>query len=164
MGLGFGLRKGKGRDDYGTVQNASLKFSRDWMWPLVVAGVVVWASNHGRVATPEFTRWIPNFDKVAHFSIYGLLATLTVRAGRGRWAPWVALAAVSLFGVIDEWHQSFVPGRSCDAADWVADTLGAALAIALYTRWGWYRMRLEMPLGHKARVEIPPPVTTLSEE
>jgi hypothetical protein len=40
--------------------------------------------------------------------------------------------------------------------DWVADTLGAALAVTLYARWGWYRRWLEMPVGaHKRRVENP---------
>ncbi|MCQ5071798.1 VanZ family protein [Adlercreutzia sp. DFI.6.23] len=27
----------------------------------------------------------------------------------------------------DEFHQSFVPGRMCDPADWLTDTRGAAL-------------------------------------
>ena len=87
------------------------------------------------------------------FSIYGLLATLTLRGlGSRRWAPWLAIAAVSLFGVSDEWHQSFVPGRSCEVADWVADTLGAALAVSLYRRWGFYRRLLEFSLLRPTRV------------
>jgi VanZ family protein len=53
----------------------------------------------------------------------------------------VALAIVavvaSLYGVTDELHQAFVPNRSCDLRDWVADTLGGALgasAVALALR------------------------------
>ena len=99
---------------------------------------------------------ISNFDKVVHFFVYGLLATLAVRLGRGRRAAWLALLAVSFFGVTDEWHQSFVPGRSCEFGDWVADTTGAALAIALYTRWGWYRTQLEGSVLGKARIGTPP--------
>jgi len=30
----------------------------------------------------------------------------------------------SLYGLSDEWHQSFVVGRESDTADWVADTIG----------------------------------------
>jgi VanZ family protein len=37
-----------------------------------------------------------------------------------------ALAA-SLYGIIDETHQYFVPGRDCNVWDWLADTLGAFL-------------------------------------
>jgi VanZ family protein len=57
------------------------------------------------------------------------------------------------FGVGDEWHQSFVPGRSSEWGDWVADTAGAALAIGLYAGWPWYRDRLEADLRPKRRVE-----------
>lgn len=137
-----------------SVANRIYKWRRDWIWPLTVAGVIVWASNHGKVATPEFTHWITNFDKVAHFSIYGLLATLIVRLGEGRWAPWVTILIVSFFGVTDEWHQSFVPGRSCDVADWVADTLGASLAVGLYWGWAGYRRLLEGPLEPKGTAVV----------
>ena len=41
----------------------------------------------------------------------------------------VALVIASGYGVLDEWHQSFV-GRDCDPADWLADTIGAALMAA----------------------------------
>jgi VanZ family protein len=35
-----------------------------------------------------------------------------------------------VYGATDEIHQRFVEGRMADAADWAADTAGAALAIA----------------------------------
>ena len=43
------------------------------------------------------------------------------------------LAAViaSLYGVTDELHQIFVPGRTCDPLDWVVDTIAALLAAVL---------------------------------
>ena len=133
------------------VPHTLMKFRRDWAWPLAVAGTIVWASSRATMATPEFTHWIPSFDKLAHFSVYGLLGTLTVRAlGRGRWTPWLAIAAVSLFGASDEWHQSFVPGRASEVKDWVADTLGAALAVSLYAGWGRYRRLLETSVVRSA--------------
>lgn len=91
-------------------------------------------------------------DKVTHFFVFGLLATLVVRNGlaTGRRA-WMAVVAVSAFGLTDEWHQSFTPGRSVEVADWVADTLGAAAAVAAYVRWPGYRRALEREL--KSRVE-----------
>jgi VanZ family protein len=48
----------------------------------------------------------------------------------------LAVAIVSLYGVSDEVHQAFVPGRNADVFDWVADTTGALVAagvIHLYT-------------------------------
>lgn len=46
-----------------------------------------------------------------------------------------ALIFSSAYGASDEWHQSFVPGRLADAADWLADTLGAMLALLLIRRF-----------------------------
>jgi VanZ family protein len=37
----------------------------------------------------------------------------------------------SLYGISDELHQSFVPGRTPDVHDWIADTWGAAVAIGV---------------------------------
>ncbi|HLU35587.1 MAG TPA: VanZ family protein [Thermomicrobiales bacterium] len=47
---------------------------------------------------------------------------------------WLAIALTVAYGFIDEWHQSFVPGRTPDWRDIVADTIGAVLAM-LVVRW-----------------------------
>ena len=63
----------------------------------------------------------------------GNLRTWSFRA-----APLVLLLAV-LYGVSDELHQSFVPGREPSAADILVDGLGALLAlgaIRLYAQAG----------------------------
>lgn len=44
-----------------------------------------------------------------------------------KWAPVVAAALSSVYGVTDEFHQIFTPGRSCDPMDWLVDTIAAAL-------------------------------------
>jgi VanZ family protein len=127
--------------------------ARGWIalcWPAVIASLIFIASSRARVATPDVTRVD---DKVVHFAVYGLMATLVCRVGRnGRAALW-AFLAVSVYGASDEWHQSLVPGRAAEVADWIADTLGAAVAVALY--WGWpaYRRLLEMPLGRRGQSE-----------
>jgi VanZ family protein len=69
---------------------------------------------------------------------------------------------VSAYGLFDEWHQSFTPGRFVEAADWVADTAGAAMAIVLYRSWGAYRRLLETPLRRKRRIENGQPIATVS--
>lgn len=126
-----------------------------WIWPIMLAATIIMASGRGAVAAPD----IVDFDKVAHFAIYGLLATLVARAGFSGQRGWWAVLIVSLFGLTDEWHQSFTPGRSVEVADWVADTLGAIAAVALYVYWKNYREWLETPLNcQKARVEKRPGV------
>ncbi len=44
-----------------------------------------------------------------------------------KWAPAMACALSSVYGVTDEFHQIFTPGRSCDPVDWAVDTVAAAI-------------------------------------
>ncbi len=74
---------------------------------------------------------------------YALLGVLLLRAlARGRLSgvTWgralAAIALATLYGVSDEAHQSFVPGRSPDRFDVLADCVGAALAVMLVRRRG----------------------------
>ena len=120
-----------------------------WGWPLALALMIFLASGRGSVAAPD----IVNIDKITHFSVFGLLATLIARTQPPRrW--WLGLVLASLYGMTDEFRQSFTPGRSVEVADWVADTLGAAVAVAAYAGWSGYRRLLETNL----RGGVRPPV------
>ena len=125
---------------------------REWpriYWPLILAAVIVVASSQGEVATPVH---FDGMDKVIHFLVYGALATLVLRVpwvARHPWRVFLAIAAASLFGASDEWHQSFTPGRQADVFDWLADTLGACLAVALYAGSSHYRNLLEWSLARR---------------
>jgi VanZ family protein len=75
------------------------------------------------------------FDKFQHLLAYFVLAAaIALWFSREKWRrpglrlPLVTAALGSLYGVIDEVHQYFVPGRDCNVWDWLADTLGAILA------------------------------------
>src|SRR6185436_7639807 len=73
----------------------------------------------------------PPYDKLWHFFFYGTMATLLAHGG-GRYWLIVPLILVPAIGAADEWHQSFVPGRSALAADWLADEAGTVVAVAIY--------------------------------
>jgi VanZ family protein len=70
---------------------------------------------------------VPYGDKVGHLGLYGVLGG-TLAWGRdasGSRVPHAILVLVGvLYGVSDEWHQSFVPGRDPSFGDLAADTLG----------------------------------------
>ncbi len=85
-------------------------------------------------------------DKSAHTFVYSGLGALLVRAlARGSWpgvTPLVLIGAVAgavLYGVTDELHQRFVPGRQSDLLDLVADGIGAGAAAAAIGAWGIIR-------------------------
>jgi len=130
---------------------------RGWIWPLGFAATIVVESSQAGVAVPG---GIWQSDKLVHFLVFGLLATVTLRALRiesPRSRALVAVSLVSLFGASDELHQYFTPGRSCDVFDWVADTLGAGLAVGLYLWWPAWRRLLELrPRGRTDRTDDRP--------
>jgi VanZ family protein len=65
------------------------------------------------------------WDKVAHFGTFGLITTLLWYGTAGR-APLAVLGAVVAFGALDELHQLFMPGRSAELLDFVADAAAAS--------------------------------------
>jgi VanZ family protein len=87
------------------------------------------------------------FDKLAHVGIFGLFGGVLAwgfaepARGRGfrRLAPAFFLGALG--GVLDEVHQIFVPGRSAEIWDAVADTAGVAAGLFLFIRIGRARRR-----------------------
>jgi len=70
-------------------------------------------------------------DKLLHAAIYFPLGLLLFRAmgGRGVRPALLALLACAAAGALDELHQLFIPGRSCDAVDLLADALGAGAGV-----------------------------------
>ena len=88
-------------------------------------------------------------DKSGHSIGYAMLAGLLLRAfagGRLRGITWkgglIAIVLATLYGVTDEFHQLFVPGRSADPYDVLADCVGATIGVAIgwvggaVRRWG----------------------------
>src|SRR5262249_32969197 len=83
--------------------------------------------------------------KTAHVTEYAALAVLVyfaIRRSRQEYWRWtwalVALAFAAGFAMLDEWHQSFEPGRTSSAGDVLLDAAGAFLGIGLI----WLRSRL----------------------
>jgi len=108
--------------------------------PVLVWCAVIFIQSANPV--PDVIPKWPLLDKVIHVGIYGLLSGLISRALYHRTAPrqrpltLIVLATVitALYGLSDEWHQSFVAGRSADVFDWLADIAGGILGSALYMR------------------------------
>lgn len=82
-------------------------------------------------------------DTLLHMACYGGLALFTLRAlAGGRWTgvnAGVLIAAwlmATLYGVTDEWHQMYVPGRTSELRDLVNDAAGALAAVVMAGAWG----------------------------
>jgi len=112
------------------------RFLRYWL-PLIAYCLLIFlqSSSDNPVDLPP----IANVDKVLHAGAYGLLGILFYRAYRSRWpsaSGWTmanaSLLSAAFYGLTDEIHQYFVPGRSADPWDWLADTVGAMLGVVAY--------------------------------
>jgi|YelNatPaOPRAMG01_1025707.scaffolds.fasta_scaffold00118_46 VanZ family protein len=106
--------------------------------PAILYAMLIFAiSSVPRLAPPPLGLDLD--DKFYHFVEYFIFGYLCARAfyyQRSRllrdFALIIALVAGSLYAVSDELHQSFVPGRSADAGDLLADVFGVVSAVALF--------------------------------
>jgi VanZ family protein len=111
-----------------------------WLPVIALCAVIFWQSSF---VTPDVLPGWPFQDKLLHGGVYGLLAALWVRAfntlrgfhGRRRLLLLAGIALATLYGLSDEWHQSFVPARTADPADLLADFIGSIVGSWLYIRF-----------------------------
>lgn len=83
------------------------------------------------VELPSF----PGFDKIIHFFEFGLVGYLVYNSicdDFARRAEFISISFSIFYGGLDELHQYFVPGRSCDWMDFLADSLGIIFTVLLY--------------------------------
>jgi VanZ family protein len=107
-----------------------------WVWGPAVAQMAAIFALSSMSGVPDLPGGLSNYT--GHFIGYGLLGTLLLRGFAGaRWAAvspssgWRAVVLASAYGVTDEVHQAFVPGRTSSVEDWAADTIGAVTGIVL---------------------------------
>jgi VanZ family protein len=106
--------------------------SRLSAWAPVVlwAGVIFALSSIPDLGTGLGT-WDTTLRKLAHMVEYGILGCLLLRALRS--APAAVLLA-SAYAITDEVHQTFVRTRHGSPVDWLIDTAGATLGVAILLR------------------------------
>jgi len=78
-------------------------------------------------------------DKIEHFLAFGglgFLLHLSLRIQNKflilKKIPWLfTIIIVACYAAFDELHQLFIPGRSCDIKDWIADMIGVSIGVVL---------------------------------
>ena len=121
------------------------RIARYWLPPLIWMGLIFLLSAQSDLPGRPSHWLLEVASNVGHFVGYALLAFWWWRAlrhaqtgspGQGV-RPWVFILAfviAVLYGVSDEYHQSFVPGRDSSPLDLLVDALGAATALGVL---GW---------------------------
>lgn len=105
--------------------------------PLIMYWLILFA------ATTLPTQHMPKTgisDKIEHFLGYFLLTFLLCntlyfqdkKVKMKKFTVTMSLGIVAFYGMVDELHQYFIPGRFCDINDWIADVTGAVIAGVCY--------------------------------
>lgn len=103
-----------------------------WISVWVIWFVTLWFLSSLQPSTPKGPE-IPHFDKVQHFVYFAIGGVLFSGWLKIKRPPMTALSIILLttligatVGAVDEYHQTFTPGRSGnDPYDWTADLLGS---------------------------------------
>ena len=102
-----------------------------------IMGMIFYLSHQpgDAVLLPDF----PGVDKLAHILAYGCLAGASLYAlhpfvskPKQNFAAVLVVLFCIMYGVTDEYHQSFVPGRFVSFWDLVADAFGALLVTGFW--------------------------------
>jgi len=113
-----------------------IAFIRYWLPTGLVAGFIFILSGTPGSEFPSIN--FPFADKIVHLGLYAFLGFVICRAltaplrttpqlVRYRYAIFVSIMICLAYGLSDEYHQSFVPGRAVEGLDVLADTLGGVL-------------------------------------
>ncbi len=120
-----------------------------WLPAALYMLLIWWLSSQSlTISTANF----PFRDKGVHATEYGVLGVFLAHALSGTFAGltrarlWLwSVALTVLFGMSDEIHQAFVPGRSADVLDLAADAVGALLGatvrLFVLSRWTIFNHR-----------------------
>ena len=105
--------------------------------PALAYMATIWALSSMELASLPLDG-VPFRDKGLHFVEYALLGFLVAHAAARTWprhpplrTAAFALLVTILWGLLDEIHQAFVPNRSAEALDLVADAAGGLFGVAL---------------------------------
>ncbi|HPC36309.1 MAG TPA: VanZ family protein [Candidatus Marinimicrobia bacterium] len=120
--------------------------NRFWLKvPAILYAVLIFGlSSFSKTPSVKIPIW--NFDKLVHmleYTVFGILLMLAFRSNQigkpMRRANFQSSILGVLYGLSDEIHQYFVPGRTSSLADLGADALGILLGVWIFNRLGVFQ-------------------------
>ncbi|MDD3813068.1 MAG: VanZ family protein [Desulfocapsaceae bacterium] len=114
---------------------------------LLVMGIIFFFSHQS--GNTLYLPPLPGADKICHMAIYGLLAMAVLwYFSPAKQLPLVKVALKTVlfclvYGISDEFHQSFIPQRSVSGLDLLADLVGAIVVCMIWLNSRKFRVSLE---------------------
>lgn len=109
-----------------------------WLPSILWMGVIFYLSGRTGGQLNSMFPFLNSFNwghLVAYFILGFLVYYAFSKTSNNRWIAFGALFICFIYGLTDEYHQSFVPGRSPELLDLFNDVLGAGMGILFYHRW-----------------------------
>lgn len=105
-----------------------------WLPAVVMMILIFTFSQQPAERLPHFFNWDFFVKKAGHVAGYGLLALSYLHFfNYDKKRYWLSWLLAFLFSAMDEFHQSFTPGRNASIYDiLIFDNLGAALALSSF--------------------------------
>ncbi len=113
-------------------------FLKFWFPVIIYAIIIFWVSSQQQPFGVNVE--IGGLDKILHVVEYGVLGFILARAFVGtsekistRGLVLITFIIGTLYGLTDEFHQYFTPGRVVSVLDLIADAIGSFLGAAAFT-------------------------------
>ena len=111
-------------------------FFKRWSFALLMMAVIFAFSSVPANEMPSFSWADAAIKKSGHVVVYSLLALAFWRGfGYKRERLWIAWIFTFLYATLDEFHQSFVPGRNPWWVDVAINSIAAAIALWVALWW-----------------------------
>ncbi len=127
-----------------------------WLMLFILWLATICIASSFNTKLPEEAPKIPHFDKITHFGYFfggGIILTtwllLKYSPKTSRLTRYLLpIIFFSIFGAIDEYHQTFTPGRSGnDLYDWLADFFGASLGVLIANYFHCCLLKFSSPIS-----------------
>ena len=118
------------------------KFQKFWFPVILYSGIIFYVSSVPNVKTPLQEIQFDKFLHILAYMPFGFLLARGICNARGSVSSGMLLGTVLLvsflYGLSDEIHQSFVPGRNAGIIDIIADTVGSVAGGYIYLLFSQY--------------------------
>lgn len=122
---------------------------------VLIMGTIFFLSHQAGTELPFSL--LPGLDKLAHAVIYALLAA-SVLFGVSREVLQVkpfktgvlVVFICLLYGLTDEYHQTFIPGREASLGDLTADVVGPAVLVYFWLKYNRFILPGSKQVGDDA--------------
>lgn len=110
------------------------KLTKFWLPVILWALIIFFFSNRPSIYTVDFYLGDFLLKKSAHIVEYAIFGILVFRAFLShdidkKKALLISIVIASFYGITDEFHQSFISGRTATIRDTIIDTIGAIIGV-----------------------------------